>query len=141
MDINDINKGGLPSEEELQRIANAIFAEQPAPPIGISPSVLENEGDNLFSIEDPITSLPDPHFEDGKIPASVAGSGISPSVLKKESVPSFHSDIHKVLNDIISFIPSSQLPIEIPGIHEGGVLFSHRRDKNKINVGNCKASV
>ncbi|MFT3705117.1 MAG: family 2A encapsulin nanocompartment cargo protein cysteine desulfurase [Agriterribacter sp.] len=43
---------------------------------GASPSVDHGEG---FNIDDPQTSLPDPHFYDGKIPASVAGSGISPS--------------------------------------------------------------
>jgi hypothetical protein len=32
-----------------------------------------------FNIDDPQTSLPDPHFTNGNIPASVAGSGISPS--------------------------------------------------------------
>ena len=30
-----------------------------------------------FDINDPQSSLPDPHFEDGKVPSSVAGSGDS----------------------------------------------------------------
>ncbi len=47
---------------------------------GISPSAI-NQG-KTFNIEDPQTSLPDPHFTDGKIPSSVAGSGISPSAEK-----------------------------------------------------------
>ena len=44
---------------------------------GISPSAI-NHGKS-FNIADPQTSLPDPHFSEGKIPSSVAGSGISPS--------------------------------------------------------------
>ncbi|PWT79122.1 MAG: cysteine desulfurase [Bacteroidetes bacterium] len=47
---------------------------------GISPSALHHE--KTFNIADPQTSLPDPHFSDGKIPSSVAGSGISPSAEK-----------------------------------------------------------
>src|SRR5579871_3769553 len=47
---------------------------------GISPSAI-NQG-KTFNISDPQTSLPDPHFSDGKIPSSVAGSGVSPSAEK-----------------------------------------------------------
>jgi cysteine desulfurase / selenocysteine lyase len=45
---------------------------------GKSPSAIEN--DHAFNLSDPQTSLPDPHFEDGKVPSSVAGSGRSPSL-------------------------------------------------------------
>ena len=78
---------------------------------GASHSVVENE--NTFNISDPQTSLLDPHFEEGKIPKSVSGSGISPSLVKKEhqaTDASFESELKKVLNEMISFVPSSQLP-------------------------------
>lgn len=45
---------------------------------GISPSLTEHQ--NSFSIDDPQTSLPDPHFYNGQIPESVAGSGKQPSL-------------------------------------------------------------
>ncbi|MEO8768801.1 MAG: family 2A encapsulin nanocompartment cargo protein cysteine desulfurase [Ferruginibacter sp.] len=44
---------------------------------GVSPSAGQQNSD--FNIKDPQTSLPDPHFTDGKIPQSVAGSGKSPT--------------------------------------------------------------
>ncbi len=46
---------------------------------GISPSAINQN--NIFNISDPQTSLPDPHFSDGRVPSSVAGSGISPSAV------------------------------------------------------------
>jgi cysteine desulfurase/selenocysteine lyase len=157
---------GLPSEEELQLLANTYFTEPPTEGFGFSPqqiadeqvvsshaqqvsrgtgfetvnsvnpagslpfknleygnlpqsvagsgaspSVAENV--NTFNIDDPQTSLLDPHFEDGKISRSVSGTGLSPSVNKKESKATntaFESELSKVLNEIISFIPASQLP-------------------------------
>lgn len=81
---------GLPDEQWLQELANKFFAAPPVPmgategiPVsvagsGISPSAV-HQG-NSVDLEDPMTSLPDPHFAGtGHIPASVAGSGRSPS--------------------------------------------------------------
>ena len=82
---------------------------------GISPSYVQNDHQG-FDIYEPQNSLPDPHFKDGIIPSSVAGSGASPSVAKSEkhlplaSDTSFESELKDVLNEIVSFIPSSQLP-------------------------------
>src|SRR5277367_3522327 len=170
MDQN-LDYNGLPSEEELQRLANAYFSEPPTEGLGISPQQavepsvisnhLQNQGNfsdlntfdqansisgyqnsipvsknmeygnlpssvtgngaspsvvekqHTFDIDDPQTSLLDPHFEEGKIPKSVGGSGISPSLAKKENQTphtSVESELKKVLNEIISFVPSSQLP-------------------------------
>ena len=47
---------------------------------GVSPSAINHS--KSFNIADPQTSLPDPHFNDGKIPSSVAGKGITPSAEK-----------------------------------------------------------
>jgi cysteine desulfurase / selenocysteine lyase len=81
---------GLPDESVLQELANAFFQAPPVPQgvagavpssvagSGISPSAV-NQG-NGVDINDPQTSLPDPHFAGtGHVPSSVAGSGKSPS--------------------------------------------------------------
>jgi len=44
---------------------------------GVSPSAPDSN--KAFDVKDPQTSLPDPHFSDGRVPSSVAGSGRSPS--------------------------------------------------------------
>jgi len=51
---------------------------------GVSPSAVQNP--SVFNINDPQTSLPDPHFQDGQVPKSVAGSGVSPSALENPNV-------------------------------------------------------
>ncbi len=80
-----------------------------------------------FDINDPQTSLPDPHFADGKIPKSVAGSGRQPSLqnqkdgygtpatAKKEELPysndnPFEQGLAEALSLINSFVPAPQLP-------------------------------
>lgn len=74
-----------------------------------------------FNIDDPQTSLPDPHFSDGKIPASVAGSGKSPSLQQQQkTVPPanlpfsndniFESGLADALASINLFKSSPQLP-------------------------------
>ncbi|MBN9379280.1 MAG: cysteine desulfurase [Chitinophagaceae bacterium] len=81
---------GLPDERWLQELANKFFTSPPVPMgavegipasvagSGISPSAV-HQG-NSVDLEDPMTSLPDPHFAGaGHVPASVAGSGRSPS--------------------------------------------------------------
>ncbi len=75
-----------------------------------------------FNINDPQTSLPDPHFADGKVPKSVAGSGRSPSlqhqnkttgnkVLPYENDNSFEQGLAEALASINSFNHLPQLPI------------------------------
>ena len=88
---------GLPDVDVLQELANQFFQAPPIPPAtlqggvpssvagsGISPSA-HHQG-NSVDLDDPQTSLPDPHFAGtGHIPPSVAGSGISPSAATKYS--------------------------------------------------------
>ena len=57
LDQSHVNTGGIPAS-----VAGS----------GISPSVQEEPGQSQFSIDDPQTSLPDPHFYNSKIPASMA---------------------------------------------------------------------
>lgn len=78
----------LPDVKDLERLANEFFhghsqtpaveertpAKSPAP----NNDLVANQG-NGVNLRDPQTSHKDPHFQgDGKIPSSVAGSGISP---------------------------------------------------------------
>lgn len=104
---------------------------------GISPSAINHPSD--FSIDDPQTSLPDPHFYNGQIPNSVAGSGKSPSLqsqdsnfgqvsshnkLPFESEQPFEKELKDVLNQINSSFPTSQLPhVSAFGINENSYYF------------------
>jgi cysteine desulfurase/selenocysteine lyase len=86
---------------------------------GKSPAAPQQQTD--FDINDPQTSLHDPHFADGKIPKSVAGSGRSPSLQNqnkpsaKEDLPyandySFESGLAEALSAINSYVSTPQLP-------------------------------
>ncbi len=95
---------------------------------GISPTVAEKG--KPFNIYEPQTSLLDPNFDEGKIPKSVAGSGISPSFLKAENnvTPqvdaSIESALKSALNEMVSYVPSSQLPLgTTTGINETAFYF------------------
>lgn len=80
-------------ETFLQELANQFFKAPPVPAptqsaIGAVPSSVAGSGispsaihqGNSVDIDDPQTSLPDPHFAgQGQVPSSVAGSGVSPS--------------------------------------------------------------
>lgn len=86
---------------------------------GKSPTAPHQQTD--FNIDDPQTSLPDPHFKDGKIPRSVAGSGKSPSLQQQnktadtQTLPysndhSFENGLAEALAAINSFTSTPQLP-------------------------------
>jgi cysteine desulfurase/selenocysteine lyase len=138
MSENNHHANGLPDIKILEQLANQFFKAPPheqsdiptynlGKPIprslagsGISPSALEQG--SVININDPQTSLPDPHFIDGQIPKSVAGSGISPS-LKNESykeqpsapfnlegLGSYEQELQDIARNIASYIPASQLP-------------------------------
>lgn len=180
MDLENLNTNHLPDEEVLQQLANQLFKAHPGQVqqqgglqeqiqnhgnfqegvsqrnheanvdkvktnltdtniigtgkvpqsvagSGISPSLTAHQ--NNFKIDDPQTSLPDPHFYNGQIPQSVAGSGKSPSAdshgfgagnksnvtesftsdyLPFSNVQPFESQLKEVLNSINSYFPSSQ---------------------------------
>ncbi|HMH23339.1 MAG TPA: family 2A encapsulin nanocompartment cargo protein cysteine desulfurase [Puia sp.] len=100
---------------------------------GRSPSALGSN--NAFDVKDPQTSLPDPHFSDGRVPPSVAGSGRSPST-QTSSQPLPHSSsqplpyaqgnssdngLKEILTAITSFTHLPQLPF--PAANEGSFYF------------------
>jgi len=94
MSTNNGLPNGWPGEADIEKLANGYFKSLPGQEIKPVPDVdfgdlpLQDAGGNgypggthpaNFNIDDPQTSLPDPHFSGAGIPASVAGSGISPS--------------------------------------------------------------
>ena len=101
-----INPNGLPDVSALEKLANQFFSALPG---GFSPQdlsadqalnfkhddALRNQRDP-FNVKDPQTSLPDPHFTQGQIPKSVAGSGVSPSAVTGGNV--FHLGDHHLPN-------------------------------------------
>jgi cysteine desulfurase/selenocysteine lyase len=115
---------------------------------GISPSAINHPSD--FSVEDPQTSLPDPHFYNGQIPKSVAGSGKSPSLqnqdlthgnvlphnkLPFETEQPFEHELKEVLSQINSTFPTSQLPhVSAFGINENSYYFL--TGQNPLQYGN-----
>jgi len=98
----------------------------------ISPSAV-NHG-NEINLNDPQTSLPDPHFAgNGRIPQSLAGNGISPSILSKGYVdalplqsadPLHRSDLNSIFDAISTFEHSPQLPYPTgSGLSESSYYF------------------
>jgi cysteine desulfurase/selenocysteine lyase len=97
--------GGLPDAGALERLANELFkalpGEVPAPVfspnledhpkaqkmLGIIQQEFDrgqsqSQPDEDFDLNEPQTSLPDPHFTDGHVPPSAAGVGVSPANIK-----------------------------------------------------------
>lgn len=79
----------LPDVKDLERLANEFFHghlsstvvedKTPAQPLSAPNNDPAGNQGNGVNLRDPQTSHKDPHFQgDGKIPSSVAGSGISP---------------------------------------------------------------
>jgi cysteine desulfurase/selenocysteine lyase len=103
------NINTLPDEALLEKLANELFAAPPGGaslPVaggGVSPSA-GHQG-NAVDLANPQTSLPDPHFTNGRVPSSVAGSGISPLTAQKEAIggdlpytsQSFAAELGKIL--------------------------------------------
>ena len=172
MSTNHEHKNGSPDITWLQQLANQFFKALPNDSAGIpsyrldqqdrSPANFQKpannngvangvsptapEQGNVKNINEPQTSLPDPHFVDGQIPKSVAGSGISPSVNESAtntypgyttsntgqsfnqlpfntgSLSSFDEQLQQVLNSIQTFTPIAQLPY-VPNFSEPAFYF------------------
>src|SRR5438445_13893455 len=90
--------------------------------------------EKAFDVKDPQTSLPDPHFSDGRVPSSVAGSGRTPSLQSspktqadasggalphtsaQQALPYASGDyfapgLQEVLSGITGFLHQPQLPV------------------------------
>lgn len=164
--MNELNQNNLPDVRELERLANQYFKATPGDPSVESAQrfaqanpVAENQASEFspaagtsnaqinhpesFDIKDPQTSLPDPHFYNGEIPKSVAGSGRSPSLqnpsgnystetagnkssdrLPFQSEQPFEQELNQVLRQINSFMATPQLPVNpFPGMHPTSFYF------------------
>jgi len=103
----------------LEQLANELFKAPPGagvspaaalPGSGVSPLAAERK--ESFDINDPQSSLPDPHFEDGKVPVAVAGSGRQPSLQEAPpSTKSYEPEMADVLSRMTSFLATPQLPV------------------------------
>ena len=165
--MNDLHQDNLHDVRELERLANQYFKATPGDPsvesaqrfaqanpvdesqvsnfspadVGASNSQINHP--ESFDIKDPQTSLPDPHFYNGEIPKSVAGSGRSPSLqnpsgnysaepagnksshrLPFQSEQPFEQELNQVLRQINSFMATPQLPVSpFPGMHPTSFYF------------------
>ena len=113
---------------------------------GTSPSAINHPG--AFNVDDPQTSLPDPHFYNGQIPSSVAGSGRSPGYeninqagkktesnltqsLPYEDEQPFERELGLALKQVLGHSFSPQIPglsvfgINYPSTHFYGQHFSN----------------
>jgi cysteine desulfurase/selenocysteine lyase len=165
--MNDLHHHNLPDARELEKLANQFFKATPGDPsvesaqrfaqpnresenqvndfspAGVGTSNTQINHPESFDIKDPQTSLPDPHFYNGEIPRSVAGSGRSPSLqhssgnhgtepagnasshrLPYQSDQPFEQELNQVLRQINSFMATPQLPVSpFPGMHPTSFYF------------------
>ncbi|PSL47306.1 cysteine desulfurase/selenocysteine lyase [Chitinophaga niastensis] len=124
MNTNNFTTDGLPDIAALERLANQLFKSSQS-----GNDALPQQYASADPIQDPLlqqgsvtdvtqapTSLPDPHFSDnGGIPSSVAGSGISPSAMTQKPAtydPSFEQELQRALKNIHTQSWGSQLPMQ-----------------------------
>lgn len=122
MNTNNFNTDGLPDIAALEKLANQLFSSlqsgnEVLPPAYASAAPIQDpllQQGSVTDVTQAPTSLPDPHFSgNGGIPASVAGSGISPSALSQHPTaydPSFEKELQRALKSIPVSSYSSQLP-------------------------------
>lgn len=115
-------KGSADSRNSDRKYFGTGYVPQSVAGSGKSPDAPHQSAD--FNINDPQTSLPDPHFADGKVPQSVAGSGRSPS-LQNQNKPgtkpasfsvrenSFDDGLAAAVSAFSSFITTPQMPTSL----------------------------
>ena len=113
---------GLNIDQPQTNAPNVLGATQISPTLGGNEKPSNIEGFNAIDAKNPQTSLPQPNsLEIGKVPNSLSGSGISPSVVQKgynnpaEHLPyanenPFALDLGGVFGNISSFKNAPQLP-------------------------------
>jgi cysteine desulfurase / selenocysteine lyase len=138
-DLPDGLPGRLPDAGALERLANELFKALPGevPSPVFSPNledhpraqkmlgIIQHEFDRGqshphqdFDLNEPQTSLPDPHFTDGHVPPSAAGVGVSPANVSpvgqtNPSLP-YQFDNQYDLTDIFSRIPNFGTSAHLP---------------------------
>jgi cysteine desulfurase/selenocysteine lyase len=137
----------------LQQLANELFK---TPPGGVSPATAQLGGVSPaaaqrregFDINDPQSSLPDPHFADGKVPVAVAGSGRQPSLQETPaSQPSFQlpfaaeNSYEQAIADVLSRITSFSVTPQIPFAGAGESPYYFLGESNPLLTGAVKGPV
>jgi cysteine desulfurase/selenocysteine lyase len=122
MNTNNLNTDGLPDIAALEKLANQLFSSlqsgnEVLPPAYTSTAPIQDpllQQGSVADVTHAPTSLPDPHFSgNGGIPASVAGSGISPAAAAQYPAahdPSFEQELQRALKSIPVSSYTSQLP-------------------------------
>lgn len=120
MNTNNFHSDGLPDIAALEKLANQLFTSLQSGNEPLSPAYATAAPDPLLqqgSVSDVTqapTSLPDPHFSgSGGIPASVAGSGISPSAVQQQPT-AYDSPFEKELQRALQSIPVSTYTAQLP---------------------------
>ncbi|MBO9728000.1 MAG: cysteine desulfurase [Chitinophaga sp.] len=120
MNTNNFHSDGLPDIAALEKLANQLFSSLQSGNEPLSPAYATAAPDPLLqqgSVSDVTqapTSLPDPHFSgNGGIPASVAGSGISPSAVQQQPA-AYDSPFEKELQRALQSIPVSTYTAQLP---------------------------
>jgi cysteine desulfurase/selenocysteine lyase len=142
---------GLPDAAEIEKLANELFSLMPneLPKANFSPDLADHprlekslrllhdrlpsqfgKGDG-FTVSNPQTSLPDPHFPAENRPAS--GSGVSPS--------GTHSAVNQVRLDNLQTGKPEGITTDYPGLHHqspsvAGSGFSPAHQGNAVNLAN-----
>ncbi|WP_145672735.1 family 2A encapsulin nanocompartment cargo protein cysteine desulfurase [Chitinophaga polysaccharea] len=123
MNTNNFSMDGLPDVALLEKLANQFFSSlQPGSEtsplyeaVSPAPDPLLHQG-SVSDVTQAPTSLPDPHFaNNGGVPSSVAGSGISPSALSRQPAsadPSFEQELQRALKGIPHSSYNAQLPFQ-----------------------------
>jgi cysteine desulfurase/selenocysteine lyase len=142
ININQVPGGqsaGLPDIHSLEQLANEMFKALPGemPTPVFSPHLEDHprmqkmlelvqaefpktaERPENFDIDSPQTSLPDPHFTDGKVPPSAAGAGISPGNMEPKAPQGnaylpFQFDSQHDLSQVFSGISSHKSAPQLP---------------------------
>lgn len=150
-DLPDGLPGRLPDAGALERLANELFKALPGevPSPVFSPNlenhpraqkmlgIIQQEFDRGhshpnqdFDLNEPQTSLPDPHFTDGHVPPSAAGVGVSPANVRPVGEPAgqvnqalpYQFDTQHDLTDVFSRIPNFSTTAHLP--YSGAVPYS-----------------
>ncbi len=146
MNINTNPADGFLDTEALENLANEFFKALPGssvPTFGISPQQAEPKNvapwqsqGNAFNLEKPQTSLPDPHFAGGKIPKSVAGSGVSPSAIQQRNV--FNVAPLQTTQTDPNFAGQGKVPQSVAG---SGISPSAGHQGNGVDLANPQTSL
>ena len=123
MNTNNFNTDGLPDIAALEKLANQLFSSlqsgnEVLPPAYASAAPIQDpllQQGSVTDVTQAPTSLPDPHFSGNGVPASVAGSGISPAAVSRQHPTaydaSFEQELHRALKSIPASSYTSQLPL------------------------------